>query len=140
VSLAPVRSGSAVGRIVAIALLSALLTVTVGAPPVGAASVKDPHEFSGSGSARTPTFELPDQWTLKWSFDCSASISRPGIFSVQVVVADANAARLNLLIPRLLRFDTEGSGTEHYDHGGHRAFLRIASPCSWTVKAARLAS
>ena len=124
---------------VATALLSALLTVAIGVPAVGAASAKGPYDFSGDGSARTPAFRLPDPWSLNWSFDCSASVPGPGVFSVQVVAVDGHATRLDLRFPRLLRYDTVGSGIERYDHGGTRAFLRIASQCSWTLSVTGLA-
>ena len=120
------RRRRAVRRTCAGAVLTAVLTVVVSVSASGAAAGKGPYEFSGSGSTRTTGFQLPDHWTLKWSFDCSQSISGPGVFSVQVVEVGSSAPELNLRIPRLLRFDTAGSGVQQYDEGGHRAFLRIA--------------
>jgi hypothetical protein len=55
------------------------------------------------------------------------------VFSIQVVQIDSSSSRRNVRIPRLLRFDNAGFGSEQYDQGGTRAFLRIASQCSWTV-------
>jgi hypothetical protein len=96
-------------------------------------------DAAGSGSSTTAPFRLPDQWSLRWSFDCSRSIAGPGIFSVEVV-ATSSRPRHDPQIPRLLRFATSGFGIERYARGGHRAFLRIASECAWTVKAAGLPS
>ena len=93
-------------------------------------------DVAGSGSRRTPRFRLPDQWTLKWSFDCVSSTSGPGVFSVEVVRA-GSPPEYDPQIPRLVRFDTAGSGLERYDRGGYRAFLRVASQCRWTLKATR---
>jgi hypothetical protein len=68
-----------------------------------------------------------------WSFDCAESGAGPGVFSIQVVQIDALSSRRNVRIPRLLRVDNAGFGTEQYDQGGTRAFFRIASQCSWKV-------
>jgi hypothetical protein len=122
------------------AVLTAVLTVVVSVSAAGAAGGKGPYDFSGSGSTRTTVFRLPDHWSLKWSFDCSQSIAGPGVFSVQVVEVGSSAPQLDLRIPRLLRFDTAGFGIEHYDEGGHRAFLRVASQCSWMLRAERFVS
>jgi hypothetical protein len=108
----------------------------VGGTATSPASIFD---AAGSGSSTTAAFRLPDQWSLRWSFDCSRSIAGPGIFSVEVV-ATSSRPRHDAGIPRLLRFGTSGYGIERYARGGHRAFLRIASECAWTVRAARLPS
>jgi hypothetical protein len=94
---------------------------------------------TGDGSSRTSAFRLPDAWNLRWSFDCSSSVSGPGIFSVEVLEA-GSPPRHDPEIPRLLRFATSGSGVDHYSSGAYRAFLRIASQCSWIVKAVRAPS
>jgi hypothetical protein len=123
------------------AVLTAVLATGTGVSAAGAADGTVPYDFSGNGSTRTTSFRLPDRWSLRWSFDCSKSIVGPGIFSVQVVEVDSSSGpRLNLRIPRLLRFDSAGSGVESHEQGGHRAFLRIASQCSWTVRVAAFAS
>ena len=124
-------------------LLATMLVAifAVGAVPAAHGADRElPHAFSGTGSIRTREFRLPGHWTLMWSFDCAGSATGPGVFSLQVVQIDASSSRHNVRIPRLLRFDNEGFGTEQYDQGGTRAFFRIASQCSWTVTEAPIVS
>jgi hypothetical protein len=111
-----------------------------GAPAAHGADREIPHVFTGTGSIRTRGFQLPGHWTLVWSFDCAGSVAGPGVFSIQVVQVDGSPSRRNVRIPRLLRFDNAGFGTEQYDQGGTRAFFRIASQCSWTVTEAPIVS
>jgi hypothetical protein len=110
-------------------------------PAVRARGSKEPAvilELAGSGSRRSESIQLPGRWALKWSFDCRPpSIAGPGVFSVEVIRAHGRPRR-DPQIPRLLRFDTAGSGLERYGGGGYRAFLRIASQCPWTLRATRI--
>jgi hypothetical protein len=88
---------------------------------------------AGTGSSLTRGFQLPGEWTLRWSFDCAGAIAGPGVFSIEVVEVQ-RPHRVDLRIPRVLRFDQAGSGSERYAVGGYRAMLRVTSQCPWTLR------
>ena len=131
------RVARGAARLFAVVVLVTCTAVT-GQPAAGARSNGPLVAFdgTGTGSSRTSTFRLPEPWSLHWSFDCSSSLVGPGLFSVEVEVAGSPPTH-DLGIPRLVRFATSGSGIDRYSSGDYRAFLRIASQCSWTVRAVR---
>lgn len=82
---------------------------------------------SGSAIKNTDPFEAPDEWTLKYSFDCS-NFGTSGNFQVYVYdggdLVDVSVNELK---------DSGKDSTRVYD-GGH-LHLQINSECDWTVKA-----
>jgi hypothetical protein len=139
---APMREAILLRRAGAILLLTVAWSVFVYGPvadgEAGQAALMVLDE-AGIGSSRTRVFRLPTRWSLKWSFACSSSLAGPGLFAVEVVQVRPSR-RLDLRLPRLLRFDLEGSGVERYTTGGYRAVLRVTSQCSWTLRVAELRS
>lgn len=82
---------------------------------------------SGSGIKNTDPFEAPDEWTLKYSFDCS-NFGTSGNFQVYVYdggdLVDVSVNELK---------DSGKDSTRVYDSG--HLHLQINSECDWTVKA-----
>jgi hypothetical protein len=123
--------------VLAVAVIAVTLVMT-------AAAARGKHtrtvfaEMSGTGSARTAEFWLPERWTLEWSFDCSQQRTGPGIFSVALLRTRSGSPKLVHQLAGLVRFDTAGSGRGQYSRGGYRAFFHIASQCAWKIRAATI--
>jgi hypothetical protein len=78
---------------------------------------------SGSGIGSTPTFTVPDEWQLVWSYNCASFGSR-GNF-----VVDATGGPDTALVNDL----GSGRSSTEYEHSGGPVSLSINSECAWTI-------
>jgi hypothetical protein len=110
-------------------------TTTTAAPPttVPAATGASIFHQTGSGAATTPTFVVPAEWQLAWSYDCSKFSGGLGVFEIDVVALPGNAgiavAENDQPISAL---GTKGSGVQSFHDGGTVA-LKV-SECAWSLK------
>jgi hypothetical protein len=88
-------------------------------------------DISGSGTKRTQKFTTSGDWTLVWSYDCTAALGAQGNFIVTVYNADGSADYSDTDVNQL---GASGSDTQYYyDSGTH--YLSVNSECSWHVTA-----
>jgi hypothetical protein len=83
--------------------------------------------FSASGIENTAKFTVPANWTLHWSYNCSA-FGQAGNFAVlEDGGADFGGATVNEL-------GTAGHGITHAygDSGSH--YLEVDSECAWSMQ------
>jgi hypothetical protein len=82
-------------------------------------------DVEGSGIKTTQRFQVPDEWAIGWSYDCS-NFGGSGNFIVSVDgdVSDTAANQLG------------ASGHDvSYEHSGGNVYLQINSECDWHVRA-----
>lgn len=88
-------------------------------------------DLTGSGTKQTQKFTTASDWTLQWSYDCTAALGAQGNFIVTVYNADGSADYGDTDVNQL---GTSGSDIQYYyDSGTH--YLSINSECSWRVTA-----
>lgn len=88
-------------------------------------------DVSESGTKQTRKFATSGDWTLEWSYDCSADYGQKGNVEVVVYQDDGSLDMDDTLVNQL---GVTGSDTQYYyDAGTH--YLSINSECSWHVTA-----
>jgi hypothetical protein len=88
----------------------------------------------GTGPASLSQFTVPakaKEWDLDWEYDCTATPTKKGTFSVKIVGHGSAANTTDAGVPQ-----QSGSGTaglvKNYDIGTFN--LDVATPCKWTVR------
>ena len=84
--------------------------------------------LTGSGSKSTQTLSLPDEWSLAWTYDCSA-FGQQGNFQVFVYNSDGTPSSAN----GVNQLGSGGSDTEYFHQGGNLYFV-VNSECRWTIR------
>ena len=92
------------------------------------------YQQSGSGTASTPNFTTPTNWSIDWTYDCSAFGSQ-GNFAVEVEQAGTGTMASIADLP-ITQLGASGSGVQSYHYGG-KLYLSVDSECAWTIKAVR---
>jgi len=87
--------------------------------------------LSGSGSKSTQVMDVPDEWSLSWSYDCS-DFGNEGNFQVYVLNSDGSPAAAQ----GVNQLGNSGSDTEYFHQGG-KLYLEINSECNWTIQVLR---
>jgi hypothetical protein len=82
-------------------------------------------DVEGSGYKTTQRFQVPNEWAIAWSYDCS-NLGNPGFFGIKVQ-GDA----VDLVVDQV-----GASGRDvSYQHAGGSVYLEIGSGCSWHIRA-----
>lgn len=106
---------------------SAAPATSAAAPAAPAAAAKSVVlQVSGSGIKSTKQFTVADNWSLKYTYDCS-SFGTQGNFQVTEQGGDNDG------MPLVNELGNKGSDVtyQHSDAGQHS--LSVNSECSWTV-------
>jgi hypothetical protein len=95
---------------------------------------------TGSGTATTASFKVPNSWDMAWSYDCANFYGGSGNFIVSIYDLTGSAGgtassggSLDFDNQGLNQLGANGSGVEHYHSGGNTKYLKIISECNWTV-------
>lgn len=104
-----------------------IISANTGTPP--RAPVSTLATFAGSGVKNTPDFTVPNEWVLKWTYDCG-NFGSPGNFQVFEYRGDGSLA--DLAVNELGKAG-KGVTNEHVDAGVR--YFKINSECAWTVTA-----
>lgn len=83
-------------------------------------------DVTGDGIKQTPNFTAADQWTINYSYDCTAFGSK-GNFQIYIYNSDGSPSDI---AANALDMKGEDVTTEH---GGGTFYLQINSECSWHV-------
>jgi len=96
---------------------------------------------SGSGSATIATFNVPNNWDLAWSYDCS-KLGTSGNFAITnydyngAITGNGNGGAVDLDNQGINQHGNSGQGTEHYHSGGNK-YIKVISECAWTLTVTR---
>lgn len=89
---------------------------------------------TGSGTAQTATFKVPNNWNLAWTYDCTSTFGGTGNFIVEIYDYYPNSkSALDLDNQGVNQLGAQGKATDHYHSGGNTKYLSISSECPWTV-------
>jgi hypothetical protein len=97
-------------------------------PPPAPPKPKTIYTLKGKGIKKTAKFTTPDEWTLRYTYDCSKFLGGTGNFVV--TENDGGGGLQDLLVNEL---DKKGNDSvpQHNDSGEH--YLEVNSECSWTI-------
>ncbi len=95
---------------------------------------------TGSGTATTASFKVPNQWNFTWSYDCTASSIGTGNF----ITANydltgslggnaSSGGSLDIDNQGVNQVGPKGAGVEHYHSGGNTKYVKVISECPWTI-------
>jgi hypothetical protein len=94
---------------------------------------------TGSGTATTASFKVPNSWDMAWTYDC-ANFGLSGNFIVQIYDLTGSAGgtaasggNLDFDNQGVNQLGANGSGVEHYHSGGNTKYLKISSECNWSL-------
>jgi Protein of unknown function (DUF2510) len=93
---------------------------------------------SGSGTATTATFKVPNNWDFAWSYDCS-NWGSSGNFITEnwdyngAVSGNGNGGATDLDNQGVSQLGPGGQGVEHYHSGGNTKYMKVTSECNWTL-------
>jgi hypothetical protein len=88
----------------------------------------------GTGPASLANFTVPSnakEWDIDWVYDCSATPTKKGSFSVSVVGHGSASDTTDIGVPSQSGVGTGGIA-KNYDVGTFN--LSVATPCKWTVR------
>ena len=101
---------------------------TVMAPSQTAASTNTLMDFEGNQPKQTKSFSAPSQWSIQYTFDCSASPKdTPTGFSIMVTGATASVAPI-------IHAGSSGTDVVPISAGG-TVTISVQSHCIWHVRA-----
>jgi hypothetical protein len=106
---------------------------TAATTPTTTAPAAAIFEQTGSGTANTANFRVPDDWDLAWTYDCSKFPGGTGNLIVMIYDND-DGQQLDFDNQGVNQLGQNGAGTEHYHSGGNQKFLKVVSTCDWTIK------
>jgi Protein of unknown function (DUF2510) len=93
---------------------------------------------SGSGTATTATFKVPNNWDFAWTYDCS-NAGGTGNFITEnwdyngAVSGNRNGGAMDLDNQGVNQLGPSGQGVEHYHSGGNTKYMKVNSECNWTL-------
>ena len=90
------------------------------------------HTFTGSGTKKTATFTVGNDWKITYSCSGMARIAENGFLGVAIYDADgsiANPAAINATC----KFSSAITNGETEEHQGGQVYLSISGTGNWTV-------
>lgn len=112
-------------QVAALAAAARVCTKTIAPPPI--------FTQTGTGTASTGKFRVPNDWDLAWHYDCT-NFGFQGNFQVTIYDADAEGGPAidfdNIPINQL---GMSGASVEHYHSGGNLKYLQINGECNWDI-------
>jgi hypothetical protein len=88
----------------------------------------------GTGPASLANFTVASsakEWDIDWEYDCSATPTKKGSFTVTVVGHGSASDTTDIGVPQQSGVGTAGIA-KNYDDGTFN--LNVATPCKWTVR------
>jgi Protein of unknown function (DUF2510) len=94
---------------------------------------------TGSGTATTASFKVPNSWDMAWTYDC-ANFGTSGNFVVSIYDLTGSAGgteesggSVDFDNQGVNQLGANGSGVEHFHSGGNTKYLKVISECNWTL-------
>lgn len=82
-------------------------------------------DLEGNGIKTTQRLQVPDEWAIAWSYDCSGFNGGNGMFVIWV-----QGDKIDLVANQL----TASGHDVSYEHSGGSIYLKIISECAWHVR------